>query len=278
METLHDQELKAQSFLGRQYEQISVVYEQIRANRAQREAFGEQLQNRYQEYIAGRGTLDILLEAQRFWADALNSEYASIVQYNNALVSFEFAKGTIMQHDNIVVAEGGLPCCAQVRAVEHERERTAALVLRERAAPASGAGCASCAAPAPALSLPAAMSSSPPLKDVPSLPAVTEPGKKADLPVPTEVKPDEIFPPVPAPMPEEPSAASVLPPAPTTTTTTTLPPLSSPPSGSATTLPPASPAPATAATVGAPMKLPLPRQTDFGTVRPPPPPGPTGSP
>ena len=40
-----------------------------------------------------------------------------------------------MQRDNIVIAEGGLPQCAQVRAVEHERERASALVLRERAKP-----------------------------------------------------------------------------------------------------------------------------------------------
>ncbi len=268
METLHDQELKAQSFLGRQYEQISVVYEQIRANRAQREAFGEQLQNRYQEYIAGRGTLDILLEAQRFWADALNSEYTSIVSYNNALVTWEFAKGTILQHDNIVIAEGGLPCCAQVRAVEHERERTTALVLRERAAPASGAPCCNCGgSPAAALSLPATMSANPPLKDVPSLPAVVEPGKKADLPAPTEVKLDEIFPAAPAPKPEEPSAASVLPAAPAT------------PPASASVLPPASATPVTPTTTGPPLKLPLPRQTDFGTVRPLPPlPASPGSP
>ena len=50
-----DQELKAQEFLGRYYAQISVSYENIRANRAQREAFGEQLRARQEEYKAGRG-------------------------------------------------------------------------------------------------------------------------------------------------------------------------------------------------------------------------------
>ena len=43
------------------------------------------------------------------------------MQYNNALAGFEFAKGTIMQHDNVSIAEGPLPHCAQVRAVEHEQ-------------------------------------------------------------------------------------------------------------------------------------------------------------
>jgi outer membrane protein TolC len=215
MEILKDQELKAQSFLGRYYEQISVSYEQIRANRAQREAFGEQLRARQEEYKAGRGTLDILLEAQRFWADALASEYAAIVTYNNNLVEFEYAKGTIMQHDNVTISEGALPACAQVRAVEHERERTDALVLRERAlpsTPACGQG-----ANGQALSLPAALAATPPLKEVPPLPATTEPGKPTELPPPVEMKPEELFPPRPVPpTPKTPPAAMVLPPVPST--------------------------------------------------------------
>src|SRR3954452_6865851 len=107
-ETLKDQELKAQRFLARNYRQLSTTYEQIRANRAQREAFAEQLRARQQEFEAGRGTLDGLLEPQRFWADALANEYQQIVAYNNALVGFEFAKGTILQHDNVVISEGPL--------------------------------------------------------------------------------------------------------------------------------------------------------------------------
>jgi hypothetical protein len=116
-------------------------YEQIKVQRAQREAFGEQLRIRFQEFLAGRSaggdakrdTIDILLEAQRFWADALANEYDAIVKYNNALVNFEYGKGTLLQHNNVVIAEGALPGVAQVRAVEHQRERSKALVLREQA-------------------------------------------------------------------------------------------------------------------------------------------------
>jgi outer membrane protein TolC len=207
METLKDQEMKTQRFLGRYYEQISVTYEQIRANRAQREAFGEQLRARQEEYRAGRGTLDILLEAQRFWADALANEYASIVTYNNALVEFEYAKGTILQHDNVVIAEGGLPCCAQVRAVDHERERTAAIVLRERANPATWVGCGPSAGSCKGVSLPSAMAATPALKDVPTLPATIEPGKKTDVPPLTESKPEEML-----PLPREATPPSATPP------------------------------------------------------------------
>jgi outer membrane protein TolC len=278
MEILKDQEMKAQRFLGRYYEQISVSYEQIRANRAQREAFGEQLRARQQEYQAGRGTLDTLLEAQRFWADALANEYSSIVTYNNNLVGFEFAKGTILAHDNAVIAEGGLPCCAQVRAVDHEKQRTDALVLRERAAPAPANG------PSPDLigkgvSLPAALAATPPLKDVPVLPPAM-PGQKTDLPAPTEAKPEEIFPtgpPVKLPSPAL-LPAKVLPPAAPGTgsasgakpTATVLPPAPGTASASAAK-PTAPPLPGTDLPAGSAIKLPpMPptRPSDFGTARP----------
>jgi hypothetical protein len=51
------------------------------------------------------------------------------------LASFEYAKGTILQHNNVVIAEGALPACAQERAVEAERKRTQALVLAKRKLP-----------------------------------------------------------------------------------------------------------------------------------------------
>jgi outer membrane protein TolC len=132
---LQDQESKAVQFLSLEYSNMTSFYQTIIAQRAQREAAAIQLGARFKEFLAGKGTLDFLLEAQRVWADALRDEYTAVVQYNNSLAAFEFAKGTIMQHDNVLIAEGGLPHCAQVRAVEHERERTKALVLRERAKP-----------------------------------------------------------------------------------------------------------------------------------------------
>jgi hypothetical protein len=79
--------------------------------------------------------LPFLLEAQRSWSDSLASEYNYIAQYNTALANFEFAKGSILRFHGISLSEGPLPGCAQERAVVHERERTNALVLRERASP-----------------------------------------------------------------------------------------------------------------------------------------------
>jgi outer membrane protein TolC len=200
---LQDQELKAERFLGLQYRRMSSAYAQIKAARAQREAFATQLKTRQEEYRAGRGTLDILLEAQRFWADALATEYQAIVTYNNALCGFEFAKGTILQHDNITISEGPIPVAAQERAVEHLRERNKAIILRERAAPTgvvaqppTPAGPINLLPQINANSLPSIWKDIPPLKEVEALPPPT-PSTAEDatkVPGPVEATPDDIFP------------------------------------------------------------------------------------
>jgi outer membrane protein TolC len=213
IEILKDNELKVQSYMANYYRRISLNYETIKAQRAQREAFGEQLRARYQLYLVGRETPDQLLEAQRFWADALANEFASVVQYNNALVGWEFAKGTIQRHDNVYIAEGPLPQCALVRAVDHQKQRTASLVLRERAAPpvfSCGGGhddspvgvpLALPSAQTPdgrAPTLPGVAATVPPLKDAPPLPATMD-ALKTNAAGPVPAKPEELFPSLPAP-------------------------------------------------------------------------------
>src|SRR5207245_8803378 len=89
----------------------------------------------------GQLTASALLEPIRFWSDALRQEYNAVVRYNIALAGFQFAKGSLLEYDNIYISEGALPQCAQKRAVEHERERAAALALRERALPVANGFC-----------------------------------------------------------------------------------------------------------------------------------------
>ena len=136
--SLKDTETKAASFLALHWRHVTEYYNTMQAQQAQRLANATQLNARFQAFRAGttQGTIDVLLEAQRNWADSLSQEYTAIVNYNTALASFQFAKGTILGYDNVNIAEGGLPQCVQVRAVEHIRERQKALELRQRPDPA----------------------------------------------------------------------------------------------------------------------------------------------
>jgi outer membrane protein TolC len=183
---LRDTEEKAKRFLALQYRQVIQYYDELQAQRAQREANAKQLELRFKRYESGAAqeTIDILLEAQRNWADALASEYTAIVNYNNSLAGFQFAKGTILQYDNVTIGEGALPGCVQVRATEHLRERSAALKLRERPDPSlyqfeiTGANCppgTACGCSAPGSDGPPSLVGVPVLPNVPPAGPATSP-------------------------------------------------------------------------------------------------------
>ena len=61
---------------------------------------------------------------------ALTKEYDAIANYNATLATLEWAKGTILNYNNVQISEGALPQAAQVRAVEYEKERTRSIVCK----------------------------------------------------------------------------------------------------------------------------------------------------
>ena len=81
------------------------VFRDVEVAMAQREALAQQLRAREEEFRAGRRTVDILLEAQRFWSDALANEYNAVVAYNNALCAFEYVKGAITQYAHVTITD-----------------------------------------------------------------------------------------------------------------------------------------------------------------------------
>jgi outer membrane protein TolC len=196
--TLRDQELRAQRFLAAAYREVDANYKIIAARRASRIAYAEELEGRFKEFISGKATqtagaggavVDFLLQAQTDWTTALSAEYVAIQQYNISLARFEFARGTMLKHDNVAIQEGPLPRCAQVRAVQHEEERAKAIVLRERESAVPYQNC-SVEQGKPAM---------------PLLPAVTAPSLPALMggtpPAPTAPLPSEQIPTPPTPVP-----------------------------------------------------------------------------
>lgn len=134
---LRNNERQAQIVLAAQYNRVIETGQLIEIRRQARKALADQLDARFRQYAAGdeRSTLEFLLDAQRQWALALSQEYQAIVDYNIALAGFEFVRGTLLQRNKVVISEGPLPQCAQVRAAAHEKECTKAHVLREKMRP-----------------------------------------------------------------------------------------------------------------------------------------------
>ena len=96
-ETLHE--------LDTAYRELYRTFARIEIQHQRRRAAAEQLESRKANYELGRDTLDVLVRAQSVYADALRDEAQAIVQYNQALVGWEFAKGTILINDNVDLAE-----------------------------------------------------------------------------------------------------------------------------------------------------------------------------
>jgi outer membrane protein TolC len=140
MVVLKNQERKADLFLTGVYQQIFNYYRQIEAARERRIAVADQLRGLYARIQAGRDPLITILQAQTDFATALQQEYDAIANYNIAIAGFQYAKGTIMAYNNVVIADGPLPHCTLTRAREHERQRSEGIVARERATIPTGDG------------------------------------------------------------------------------------------------------------------------------------------
>ena len=138
--TLRDDESKVIRQLQNQYARLAEHQQTIRAQHAQLVAATDQynLLIKRKDLTNLSGTVEALLSAQRTITDARSAEYRAIADYNSVLAAWQFSKGTLMRYDNVNIGEGALPECAQVRAADHFRERSAALVVRERAVDETG--------------------------------------------------------------------------------------------------------------------------------------------
>ena len=139
--SLRTDEDKVQRILELQYRNVLQYQRAVDINRTAVEAYNNDLNVRYERVRSGQElAVDTTLNTIRFGTAAMFAYYGFIANYNQALAGLEWAKGTLLERDNVVIAEGPLPNCAQVRAVDHERERNKALILREQAAPLPPAG------------------------------------------------------------------------------------------------------------------------------------------
>lgn len=138
---LEDVENRAISILGVNYQKIFEWWDRIEMSRQEHDSYADSVMGTWKRIKAGTSdpkapdqvaTYQLLLDSQRRLALAMQKQYEAIAEYNNSLARFEWAKGTILQHDNASISEGPLPECVQERAVENERQRTKSLVLLER--------------------------------------------------------------------------------------------------------------------------------------------------
>jgi outer membrane protein TolC len=80
-------------------------------------------------YDTGTVTLDLVLDAQRRLADAESSYYRSLVDYMLAIRDVHLRKGSLLEYNGILLAEGPWPAKAYFDAMRRARERDAGLFI-----------------------------------------------------------------------------------------------------------------------------------------------------
>jgi outer membrane protein TolC len=141
---LRDQEAKTVLSLQRSYRDVVQFREEMAIRRSQRAAAALQVKVRFERFKAGGNeSVDLLLRAQRNWADSLREEQLAVCRYNIALADFERQKGTIMRYHNVAMLEGEAPGPLETHASRHIRDLNAAAVqIGHAAAPAGSAASA----------------------------------------------------------------------------------------------------------------------------------------
>jgi len=121
------QELEISHELAAALQQLDQAYVTAQTNFNRMRAAQRRVQAFEAEYKTGRTTLDLLLRAQISLAQAEIAYFSSLVQYNQALNELRFRKGTLLEDDNIYLAESLSEPQAYVQALRRAWARSYAI-------------------------------------------------------------------------------------------------------------------------------------------------------
>lgn len=126
---LRDEELVVSHQLASAMRDVDLNYGGTQTNFNRRVATETQVESIQIIYEVGKTTLDQLLEAQRFRADAETAYYRSLVDYNKAIMLMHFNKGSLLEYNGVYLAEGPWPGKAYFDALRRARQRDASMFI-----------------------------------------------------------------------------------------------------------------------------------------------------
>jgi len=122
---LQEQELELTHQLNDSFREISLAYQQMQTTLASRRSAEAEVRAVYNAYEGGITTLDQYLQAQKSQADAETSYYSSVIDYNLAIMTLHYRKGSLLEYNNVCLTEGQWPGKAYFDAKRRARERDA---------------------------------------------------------------------------------------------------------------------------------------------------------
>jgi outer membrane protein TolC len=102
---LQDQELELSHVLTNSIRDLDRNYQVSRTTFNRRVAASKQVEAVKAAYEVGTATLDMLLDAQRRLADAEIAYYRALVDYNVAILQVHYRKGSLLEHNGILLTE-----------------------------------------------------------------------------------------------------------------------------------------------------------------------------
>ena len=122
---LQEQELELSHQITDSIRELSQTYQLSRTYLQRRIAAQDEVSAVNAAYKAGTTTLDQLLLAQGRLAEAETDYYRSVVDYNLGIMTLHQRKGSLLEYNNVCLAEGPWPTKAYFDAKRRARERDA---------------------------------------------------------------------------------------------------------------------------------------------------------
>jgi hypothetical protein len=120
---LHEQERKLVHDLSDAVARLQQTFEVMQTNFNRRIAARQNLQAVEAAYTAERAPLDLVLEALRRLVEGEQRYHASVVEYARSISQLHYVKGSLLDYNEVFLAEGPWPRGAYRDARERERRR-----------------------------------------------------------------------------------------------------------------------------------------------------------
>ena len=124
---LNEQEIELTHQLTSSFQDISSAYQQMQTTFSSYRAATREVEAVENAYEAETVTLDQLLQAQRRQSEAETGYYSSVIDYNLAIMTLHYRKGSLLEFNNICLSESEWPAKAYFDAKRRARERDAGL-------------------------------------------------------------------------------------------------------------------------------------------------------
>jgi len=120
-----EQELELTHQLTDSVREINSAYQQMQSMLAMYRAATEEVNAVQNAYDAQKTTIDQVLQAHRRRAEAETGYVSAVVDYNLAIMTLHYRKGSLLEYNNVCLAEGEWPGKAYFDAKRRARERAA---------------------------------------------------------------------------------------------------------------------------------------------------------